>query len=191
MERVKHTAETLAKAFGYLTIKEVRALKTLAAACKGLKPIAINVGAGSGTSSLAFREGNDALEIYTVDISPGGPYGGLENERQIFEDAGLRVPHQILSDSGDAAKIWGNGKPSLIFIDDGHDAADIIRDIESWFPHLRDFGFIAFHDYGSNNWPDVKKVVDSYNFGKPYLKIDTVIAFQKLPKGYKKPRQKR
>lgn len=52
-------SEDLAVAFGYMTIAEVRTLKRLALFCEVSDPIFVNIGAGSGTSSLALRESRD------------------------------------------------------------------------------------------------------------------------------------
>lgn len=169
-------AEEVAKAFGYLTLKEVAALKELAGMVSG---IAVNIGAGAGTSALAIREGNLSLQIYTVDISPGGPLGGLENERNAFKDTGLKMPYQILGNSSDAAKQWIGEPIMLLLIDDGHLEWEIERDITSWYQFVPKYGIVAFHDYGAPRWPDVKMVVDRKKLGKKILLADTLIAFRR------------
>jgi len=172
----------VAEAFGYMTLKEVTALKELASSFSNETdpPVFVNIGAGAGTSSLAMAEANPSADIYSVDNSPGGPYGGLEGERNAFHNAGFYpIPTQILGDSREVAKDW-HTEIDLIFIDDGHLEHEIRADITSWMFHVKHGGIIVFHDYGKKCWPDVKKVVDELmsNFDK-VVYVDTMIAFRK------------
>jgi precorrin-6B methylase 2 len=173
-------SEDLAVAFGYMTIAEVRALKRLAFFCEVADPVFVNIGAGTGTSSLALREARGDAQLTSIDVSPGGPLGGLEGERNSFDNAEQKYPIQILAQSHDAARDWPEDlKIDLIFIDDGHQEPDIRGDIVGWLPHMNQDSIMAFHDYTTAQWPDVKKVVDELM--EPYEKIaltDHVIAFR-------------
>ena len=172
-----HHTEDLSRAFGYMTLDEVRALQTVVASL-GENATIVNVGAGTGTSGMAIIEERPDLRrtTWTVDISAGGPNGGLKNERNAFEGAKLIGPNQILDDSRHAAKVWGNGLIDLAFIDDGHLEPEIRGDILGWLPHMKPHSYIAFHDYGSPFWADVKTVVDelmgSY---ETFMHVDTLI----------------
>lgn len=176
----KH-AEKLSNAFGYLSLKEVRAIYTLAKGIKTLNPTFVNIGAGSGTSGLAMAEIRPDADIFTIDISDGGPLGGLENERNAFLNTGLTVPHQILGTSHEIATKWST-LIDFIFVDDGHTEPDVRGDIESWLPYIRDGGVMAFHDYRSGihqNWPAVKRVVDELMSGyEVVLHEDAIIAYR-------------
>lgn len=177
-------AHRIANSFGYMTENEVDALFSIAVNVSGEEPVFVNIGAGAGTSSMVMREAKPNSSLFSIDISPGGPLGGLEGELQVFSRAGLRAPSQILGDSGKIAEYWKKGfiekDIDLIFIDDGHSLEDISRDINWWLPLVKDGGVLAFHDYGSNNWPAVKQVVDETmrNFTK-IAEVDTLIAFRK------------
>ena len=46
----------------------------------------------------------------------------------------------------------------FVYIDAGHDEADIRQDINDWLPKLKHGGWLAGHDYRY----DVKAVVDRY-----------------------------
>lgn len=178
---VAETASELAEAFGYLTLGEVAAIKHIAREeVWNQYPTFVNIGAGSGTSSLAMVEANPTAKVITIDISEGGPMGGLENERNAFKNAKKPTPIQICNTSHAAARVWPKtNKVDFIFIDDGHSEPEIRGDIEGWLPHVKPGGVMAFHDYGAEVWPDVKKVIDELmsNFDK-VLHIDTVIAFR-------------
>jgi len=180
-DKVSKTAAELAKAFGYLTLGEVGAIKLIASGFSDAYPEFVNIGAGSGTSSLAMAEANPTARIITIDISDGGPLGGLENERNAFKNANRPHPIQICNTSHAAAKVWPETqKIDFLFIDDGHQEPEIRGDIEGWLPHMREGGVVAFHDYGAKVWPDVKMVVDELMLSKfdKVLHIDNVIAFK-------------
>lgn len=176
-------ASELAAAFGYLTQDEVLAIQKLAMTLPDIATV-VNIGAGSGTSSLAIREANTYATIITIDISEGGPLGGLENERNAFENAGVdRIfwPLQRLGKSHDQAKLWHpDHKIDMLFVDDGHKEPEIRGDILGWLPLVKIGGIVAFHDYGSPRWPDVKMVVDELmpQYGRQILFVDSVIAFE-------------
>jgi len=173
------TSEEFACAFGYLTLDEFQAIKTLAKMVNANLPTFVNIGAGSGTSTLALAEARSDALLYEVDHSQGGPRGGLENTRNAFHDAGRRMPAQLLGASHEIANQWQDGDIDLIFIDDGHKEPEIRGDIRYWSRHFRHGTIVAFHDYGSNNWPDVKKVVDEEMEGHTkILHVDTVVAFR-------------
>lgn len=145
----------------------------------------VNIGAGSGTSSLAMAEMKHSLKIYTIDISEGGPLGGLENERNAFNGAGIGnlIPKQILGDSKDIGKNWQEEKLDAIFVDGDHTTPGIQGDIEAWWPHLKTGGYMAFHDYTRKDWPDVKPVVDAHikaEKAKTIFKVDTLLLIQKV-----------
>lgn len=176
-------AEWVARNYGYMTVDEVQELFFIARNIIRKSPVFVNIGAGSGTSSIAMSEANLNARVYSVDISPGGPLGGLEGERHVFEKFGLNPPIQILGDSKDVGPRWReicDEKINLLFIDDGHSHEDITNDITCWYDHVYVGGIIVFHDYGSNDWPAVKEVVDRLMEGSMKLvHVDTLIAFRK------------
>jgi hypothetical protein len=48
----------------------------------------------------------------------------------------------------------------FVFIDASHEYEDVIADINSWYPKVKQGGVIAGHDYP--DWPGVKKAVKEY-----------------------------
>jgi predicted O-methyltransferase YrrM len=168
----------LARAFGYLFEYEVLALQVLAQTLPE-HAMGANVGAGAGTSSLALKESRPDLILYTVDISPSGPEGGLENERNAFKDTGLPLPIQVLGDSKQVGRDWSNGKLDFCWIDAGHLEDDIRGDIAAWRPNMKRDGIMAFHDYESVYWPAVYKVVNKLMSDCTLIfRVDTLIAFR-------------
>lgn len=176
---MKTAAHELSEAFGFLLPGEVDALRALA----NLVPedgVMVNIGAGAGTSSLTIAEVRPNAKRYTVDISTGGPLGGMENERNAFQKApGLPLPVQLLGDSKQVGHDWIGEKIDFLFVDGDHSPEGIEGDIANWIAHMKDGGIMAFHDYGSNNWPAVETTVDRAMEGYEFiLHIKTVIAFK-------------
>lgn len=177
----------LANAFGYLRPEEVRLLQRCAGALPP-SPIIVNIGAGAGTSALTFAEARPDAHVITVDISAGGPLGGMEGERNAFDDAEMEYPEQILGDSVVVGKTWDRGLVDMVFVDGDHSTKGVEGDIREWLPHIKIGGIIAFHDYG-DRWPRVVRVIDKTVAVNPdYLlfdRDDTTIAF--IHKQDKKP----
>ena len=140
-------------------------------------PVVINIGAGTGTSGLAFLESRDDLVLWTVDISPGGPLGGLQNERNALKDTRFENDprhHQILANS--RTMEW-EGEVDMVFVDGDH--TDVRQDIDAWLPRVKEGGVIAFHDYDSKFWGGVKTAIDEAMVEyEELLWVDTLIAFR-------------
>ena len=165
-----HNAYTLQKAFGYMFEEEVAALKRMVLTVpRGA--IVINIGAGAGTSGLAFKETRPDIQLCTVDITDtSSPFGCLEAERQILKDAGLwdeRVAH-FHADSKRLAETWTrdftNEFVGLVFIDGDHTYEGCKGDIQGWLPLLAFDGIVAVHDYdkstvyANKDWNEKAKV---------------------------------
>ena len=175
-------AHELSNAFGFQTDDEVTALKQLASMLPA-NPKVVNIGSGVGTSGMAFLETRGDLYCTTVDIQKDGhPHGGLENELIALNNTSINYKSrhaQIHGDSKEVGKHWIGGKLDLVFIDGDHSTAGCGGDIEAWYPHIKDGGIIAFHDYESNNWPWVQEVVDDkVGHLEQVLWVDSVIAFE-------------
>jgi len=183
---MKQNAFELAKAFGYLSHSEVVGIKAIATILPE-GAVCVNLGAGSGTSSLAVCEDRPDLlaTFHTIDISPSGPLGGLENERIAFKLGYIDGhPIQLLGDTIGFGKSWPKDKKiDYLFIDDDHSAEHLQEEIDVWLPLLADNAIVAFHDYGSVNWSGVKGVVDKMMVEHPELKpwylVRTLFVFKK------------
>jgi hypothetical protein len=171
----------LVNAFGWLYGWES---VTLSVFVKGMLPHnakIVNIGAGVGTSSLSMVLANPMIDITTVDISAGGPYGGLENERNAFKKSPLlRLPKQVQGDSSAIGKNWKGGDLDLVLVDGDHSRDGLSKDIDAWYPHVKAGGYIAFHDYQAVLWGDVKTLIDErMQADEKVLHIDTLIIFRK------------
>ncbi len=149
----------LGRAFGFMTPQEVFTMRVMAWSLPK-NPVIVNVGSGAGTSGLALRESRSDATIYTVDISEGGPNGGLQNEVNAFKHTQYQLPIQILGDSKKVGHEWNKGEIDMLFIDGDHSYDGCKGDIEAWVPHVKKNGIIMLHDYTRDVWPDVKNAVD-------------------------------
>ena len=74
-------------------------------------------------------------------------------------EPGKHIINPYKMKSTDAAKLYDDKSLDLVFIDAGHSFEDVVADIKAWLPKVRDYGFIAGHDY---SWDDeVKRAVHS------------------------------
>lgn len=137
-------------------------------------PIIVNIGAAAGVSTLSVLEARPDALIYSCEIDPGA------GELWSIEQAGLDVKHVIRLGESAAAGVAFEGLVDLIFVDGGHDASQVMADIEAWLPHLKHGSVIAFHDYHNKiGWPGVSDGVDGAMVGYPIVAdIETIRAFR-------------
>lgn len=160
------TSEELRKSFKYLFPDELPALKSLALSLPPM-PIIVNIGAGSGTSGLAFLEARSDATLLTIDIEDrDSPFGSLFSERVVMKEAGLDHLDgiqwfQVRGDSKNVGNEWtkpiskrfyrfpdfSTFKIDLIFIDGDHEDENPWGDIVIWKQHIRKGGILAVHDY--------------------------------------------
>lgn len=91
-------------------------------------------------------------------------------------------------ESAEAVKYFKNNSIDAIFIDGGHTVEDVSRDIELWYPKVKNGGLIAGHDYYGSH-PGVKQAVDYYF--KEGLESDILTECWWITKNAQKPIQNR
>lgn len=177
----KRTAYNLSQWQGYLTIPEIDLVKEITRLLPP-NPDVLCIGAGAGTVALAVLEERPDVLYYSVDI--------LANESETTTNEHLRLMETPFGDTGHVIRIWGDshivGKRwrvplDMLIVDGDHSLDGIHKDLDLWLPHVNPYGFILCHDYGSDNWPAVKKVIDSTSeFYWTHVKTsDTMIVFMK------------
>lgn len=192
------TSSEVRDAFHYLYPDELPELKALARDLP-VAPLVINIGAGSGTSGLAFMESRHDIELVTIDIENGdSPLGSLHSERGVMERAGFGYLlgtrwQQIHGDSVAVGKRWTR-QVDLVFIDGDHSYEGCAADITIWWPHVAPGGVLVVHDYAKGMlpenihgphpkpWPGVDRAVDELLLNAGYEMIayvDSLIAFRK------------
>ena len=196
----KHTAHSVVDWTGYLYHEEVDALKALAQSLPQDARI-INIGAGNGTSGLAFMEARPDLRVTTIDIQlESSPYGCLQGEEAVFKSAGCWGDprhEQIHGDSKDVGMSWlvTRDPVDMVFIDGGHQYHEARGDIWIWRENLRPDGILAVHDYEKSEkiWPGVDRAVCDYiaEIGDPVIsQVTTLIAFRVGPRSQPEPKKR-
>jgi len=197
------TSESVRTDFHYMFPGELPFLKSLPAMIDHSPCTVINVGAGAGTSGLAFLECRDDLVLHTVDIQDDdSPFGCLYAERMVVNSAGLSHLwnvrwFQYHMDSKTLAAQWNGAPVAVCFIDGDHEYEGCAGDILGWLPHMRRGGIMAVHDYqkdriptGANGYhadgphpvpfPDLDRAVDELLVGRYDIigHVDSLIAFR-------------
>jgi predicted O-methyltransferase YrrM len=157
------TSESLRNAFGYLYPEELPYLKKLVRDIENSPAVVLNIGAGAGTSGLAFAEAREDMILHTCDITnEAHPWGCLESERDWMGWATLDYKwgiswfqhHMSSHDLDDIwAEITGFQTIDLVFIDGDHSHEGAKEDMYGFFPYVRLGGLIAIHDYGKSDLP--------------------------------------
>lgn len=179
-----HTPYSLSDWIFYMSRPEIDALHELALTLPA-DPVAVNIGAGIGTSALTLIASRPDLRLYTVDINPeAGVYGGLGSEAGVLKAAGyydLSRYTAILGDSKAVGREWRSGPVHLVFVDGDHTREGCEGDLQAWWPHLVAGGVMAFHDYRkTETWqrrnPTRAVTLDLLGSEiKPYPDVDAVV----------------
>lgn len=169
----------------YMTHAEVDFLMELAKSLPP-NPVVVNIGAGVGTSGLAFLESRDDLVYFSVDIrADENPIGGLVNEKNAFMGAGYWDTRDITQVHGDSKEVgleWEYGKADLVFIDGDHTHEGAMGDWLNWKGRIKPGGVVVFHDYKGLYGPGVETaVIEAEKTAKRIKVVDVTIALR-MPK---------
>jgi len=157
------TAYELSDWQGYLTHNEIDEIqKCVRELFVQYRPIAVNIGAGGGTSTIAMLEQDSRIVVFSIDIAAAGQET-VTNEHLRLDECGPEYVGRVKRIWGDSKMVGKNWpvKVDLVFVDGDHTLEGCAGDIEAWADHIRSGGYMLFHDYGSPNWPGVAQAVDS------------------------------
>lgn len=186
-KEIRTPSQIIRDRWGYLQAPELEALKK----CINSLPdgsVCVNVGAGFGTSGLAFIESKNVGVLYTIDKfrhEKDNGLGSLEVEERVFKEFGYDKDPRYQNICGDSAMIglmWDTFNYvmtdiNMVFIDADHSYEQCKKDIQAWIRNIRVGGIISFHDYGpEDGLQGVTMAVDELITGK-YVKISHAKAF--------------
>lgn len=129
--------------------------------------VIVEIGSHRGRSAAYMASAaKPSVTIYCIDV-----WDNPRHERFVSEDVDYRefwdflkrmgLNSNIVALRGESemfSRAWQYGV-DLLFIDGDHSYKGVSSDYECWYPHVRDEGVIAFHDY-HKNWPGVIKFID-------------------------------
>ena len=158
------TAVQLAIGQGYLTVKEVEAIKEVVRLLP-VNAIGVNIGSGMATSTIAILEEQTEITLYDVDID-------LTHGAQQLSEHGYDADPRLKRIQGDSGIVGLTFQDQIdyLFVDGDHTESGILADCVAWLKHVKAGGYVLFHDYwpypddhalaGVDYWPAVRKVVD-------------------------------
>ena len=153
--RINESAYRLSRVYHRLAVAEVDELKRVARLL-GPDPVAVILGAGPGTATMALLETRPDITVTSIDLRVAWI------EKHHAKNKGfLDRLTQIQACSWEAAEDWT--RPiDLLFVDASHAYEAVKRDIAAWLPFVKDNGVAWFHDYGTEHgiWQYVKRAVD-------------------------------
>lgn len=159
------TAIDLAIGQGFLTIREVEAIKAIVNRLPRGGAIGVNIGSGMSTSTIAVLEEPVDITLYDIDLDLSHGARPLQ-EHGYHEDIRLK---RIEGDSSTIGRAF-TLPVDYLFIDGDHFEPGVRADCEAWLPHMRSGGYVLFHDYwpypedhdlaGVDYWPMVRVVAD-------------------------------
>lgn len=147
-------AHDLAEKHGMLSGDEVDLLQECAMLLPS-DPVIINMGAGVGTSAVAFLEIRPDCFIFSIDRKIVPAEADAINEANLDASRCLRV----LTNTGHAGKNWPF-RVDLIFGDAAHHLDGVREEVSRWRPRMKNNGIYIFHDYGHPNIPGLKELID-------------------------------
>jgi predicted O-methyltransferase YrrM len=142
--------------------------------------VIVEIGSHRGRSAAYMAAAaKDSVAIYCIDLwdNPGQErFVSTDEDYDAFEKflTKLGLRKNIIALRGESemfSRAWQYGI-DLLFIDGDHSYKGVKADFEAWYPHVRDGGVIAFHDY-HKNWPGVIKFIEETASKKlKYLGLD-------------------
>lgn len=177
-DRISAAIKTASAIKGYMSYEELLWLAQRATAAK----VTVEVGSWRGRSTKALSVATNGV-VYALDHWNGSVNDATstqaKEEGNIFEQfkqncaseikSGRLKPVNIDHDrpvmiAGEEALTLKDGtivtRPDFVFIDGGHEYAEVKRDIEHWLPLVKPGGILSGHDYTDLSHPGVKQAVD-------------------------------
>ncbi len=132
----------------------------------------VEVGVSGAKNATTMLEALPHAQFYLIDNydvnSPTFQFGKVfsPEEMEVFikdvqerlKPYGDRV-HLLIEDSVEASKSFKDGYFDYIYIDGEHDENSVLRDLEAWYPKLKEGGTIGIHDAET---PSVKRAWEKF-----------------------------
>ena len=106
---------------------------------------AVMIGAGPAVMGMALMEGNPHLNLVIIDKET------IHYARSHLDAAGFPHVGYVVDDSAEYGKDYAGPKLDFLLVDGDHSKAGVMRDVKSWFRHIRPGGILFFHAYENVN----------------------------------------
>lgn len=148
-------AHKLADEYHMLSREEVDVIADVAAKLPQ-GAVVVNIGAGVGTSCVAFLEAHPTCVVFSIDKRP------KPEEIEAVRQAGFGGRHfRVMGHSAEIGRRWPL-PAHAVFVDGAHDDGGVTADIRAWLPRVKRGGYILFHDYHHPNLPRLSPIVDKF-----------------------------
>jgi predicted O-methyltransferase YrrM len=114
----------------------------------------LEIGLGWGASAQAFLMANPEAKLFSYDINGSLPAGKILS---------ARYPHRFVYLTGNNVEgLWADNLFDWIYIDGGHGVLEVKRDLNNYYPKLKDGGVLCLDDYDNSCCPGVRIAVDEF-----------------------------
>jgi predicted O-methyltransferase YrrM len=139
--------------------------------------IGIYLGRATSIFNVELSNNNIDYDYYAIDHFLGSVehqsglvpnYDTAKRNLEIFSKKIHFIPKESVVASSDFDDCFFD----FIYIDGSHDYNSVTKDIQAWFPKLKNGGIIAGDDY-HETWPEVVLAVDNFFGSKNFSNIET------------------
>ncbi len=122
--------------------------------------VGAEIGVYKGRNALEMLENLDIKKIYLID-NWSRKYGGEEKCKRLLEDhldkiVWLRGRSEIVYTH------IGDGELDFAYVDGGHKVLQVTKDLEVYWPKVKEGGLMCGHDYQRNRKLGVRTAVDKF-----------------------------
>ena len=123
------------------------------------------INSGKNIDLLCVDTWKGSKEHDTPENVGGYDYFNALKQDRFFEmfltkiDPIKHIVKPIKNTSIEAAKTFLDNSIDFLFLDASHEYPDVINDLISWYPKIKNGGILAGHDY---DWESVKSAVDTF-----------------------------
>ena len=102
---------------------------------------------GKKLNCIGYDQFNPAYRLGTPEAGMTAESWQEAVQLDLIEFAPWNSPAVVRADSADSAEMHEDGSVFAVWIDAGHEEADVIRDVRAWLPKVKSGGILAGHDY--------------------------------------------
>jgi hypothetical protein len=144
--------------------------------------VGAEIGCAKGSTTRVLLARNPDLKLYAVDLWSVIPEGNAKDDtydtwkfeplKQTFNSVTKPYRNRMTILKGISWEMAGkvaDKSLDFIFIDAGHDAESVKKDIIAWTPKVKDGGLISGHDFNLEGVAQaLKELIPTYRIGTEY-----------------------
>lgn len=131
------------------------------------KIIGVEIGVHDGSHAIELNENLNIDPLYLVDIWETFHQEGLDCDYNFSYEITknkFKINNNVIILKGDSVATsfkFIDNSLDFIYIDANHQYEYVKKDIEAWYPKIKEGGYLTGHDYGGY-WKGVKRAVDEF-----------------------------